>query len=251
MRTLDKHFGNPHLVADAFRTKLDNWNRISPDDKTALRSYSDFLNQCLTAQKEVFDLDILDDRRQIKKAASKLPFGLIHAWNDKVLEIRWKRLPKFGDLAYFVQRKADEQNDPWTVETNFEKQHRSDPRSLERTRRPADKRSTTFSTASNDHSPPDPLATAHAIKSQSHQTFKPKPENAHNQKSQDKCLLCDKGGHTFEICRSFTKKTSEEKRNLVKEKNLCLSCLKVGHGAKQCVNSSKCSSCQGISVYPA
>ena len=154
MRTLDRRFGNPHLVADAFRAKLDNWNRISPGDKNALRSYSDFLNQCLTAQKEVFDLDILDDRREIKKAASKLPFGMIHAWNDKVSEIRRRRLPKFGDLAYFVQRKADGQSDPWTVETNFEKRPRSDPHSMERKRHLTDKRSTTFSIASNDHSPP-------------------------------------------------------------------------------------------------
>ena len=246
MRTLDRRFGNPHLVADAFRAKLDNWNRISPGDKNALRSYSDFLNQCLTAQKEVFDLDILDDRREIKKAASKLPFGMIHAWNDKVSEIRRRRLPKFGDLAYFVQRKADGQSDPWTVETNFEKRPRSDPHSMERKRHLTDKRSTTFSIASNDHSPPpEPLVTAHAIKSQNHQTLKPKPEIIHSQKPQDKCLLCDKAGHTLEICRSFTRKTSEEKRNFVKEKNLCLSCLKAGHRAKQCNNRSKCSSCQG------
>ena len=51
MRTLDKRFLNPHLAADAYRAKFDN----------SLRFYSDFLNQCLTAQREFFGLNSLND----------------------------------------------------------------------------------------------------------------------------------------------------------------------------------------------
>ena len=40
---LEKRFGHPSVVADAFRKRLENWSRIVPKDGTALREFADFL----------------------------------------------------------------------------------------------------------------------------------------------------------------------------------------------------------------
>lgn len=46
-------FGNPFLIADAYRKRINEWPRIQPNDGTTLRKYSDFLLHCQTAAKEI------------------------------------------------------------------------------------------------------------------------------------------------------------------------------------------------------
>ena len=46
---LDERFGDPFIVANAFRDKLDAWPDIAPRDGSALRKFADFLRQCNTA----------------------------------------------------------------------------------------------------------------------------------------------------------------------------------------------------------
>lgn len=36
-------FGNPFLVADAYRKEINEWPKIPPNDGTSLRKFSDFL----------------------------------------------------------------------------------------------------------------------------------------------------------------------------------------------------------------
>lgn len=76
-KVLSDRFGNPFLIADAYRKKINEWPRIQPNDGATLRKYSDFLLQCQTAAKEIHYLKILDDPDENQKMAKKLPRHLI------------------------------------------------------------------------------------------------------------------------------------------------------------------------------
>ena len=83
-KVLSDRFGNPFLIADAYRKKINEWPRIQPNDGATLRKYSDFLLQCQTAAKEIQYLKILDDPDENQKMARKLPRHLIDRWSREV-----------------------------------------------------------------------------------------------------------------------------------------------------------------------
>ena len=45
-KTLERRFGHPSVVAEAFRNKLENWQKIPPRDGNVLREFADFLKTC-------------------------------------------------------------------------------------------------------------------------------------------------------------------------------------------------------------
>ena len=45
-RVLDERYGNPFLVANAYKRKIREWRTIPPNDGTKLRKFSDFLGHC-------------------------------------------------------------------------------------------------------------------------------------------------------------------------------------------------------------
>ena len=49
-----KRFGNPFLVANSFKKKISDWPKVLFNDGIALRKYSDFLNQALSAMKSSY-----------------------------------------------------------------------------------------------------------------------------------------------------------------------------------------------------
>lgn len=55
-KTLERRFGHPAVVAEAFRKRLENWPRIPPRDGIALRDFADFLKTCELAMRSVEDL---------------------------------------------------------------------------------------------------------------------------------------------------------------------------------------------------
>ena len=69
---LDERYGNHLVLCNAFRLKLDSWSKNSDFDRAGLRSYADFLNQCLSARNK-FHLNILDDEFENGKMLKKLP----------------------------------------------------------------------------------------------------------------------------------------------------------------------------------
>ncbi|XP_071850190.1 uncharacterized protein [Apostichopus japonicus] len=79
---LEERYGNPYMIAEAFREKLDKWPRIDPKNHEELRRFSDFLLPCSAAMEEMSSLNILNDTREISKLLEKLP-----SW----ISTRWKR----------------------------------------------------------------------------------------------------------------------------------------------------------------
>ncbi|KAK7489949.1 hypothetical protein BaRGS_00018814 [Batillaria attramentaria] len=58
---LEHRFGNPFIINEAFRSKLDSWPSVHSKDKAGLCKLSDFLLQCQTGVEEVRELAILKD----------------------------------------------------------------------------------------------------------------------------------------------------------------------------------------------
>ena len=104
-RILSRRFGNPYHVADAFRTKLENFPKISPKDADSLQAYSDLLNQIKTVKTSLKELLILDDISENKKMSSKFPDWLTRLWARHVSEGSDKYgYPDFKYFCDFVER---------------------------------------------------------------------------------------------------------------------------------------------------
>ena len=105
--SLVSRFGDPFVLASAFRAKLDAWPRISNRDGPALRKLVDYLKQCRTAMKSNRSLLILDDESENQKFLSKLPDWLVQRWARMVSESRTKdgKFPTFSEIVDFISKK--------------------------------------------------------------------------------------------------------------------------------------------------
>ena len=65
-KTFDKRYGDPFVISNAFRDKLDKWPKIPPRDGTGLRKFSDFLMQCQIIMQTIRSLHVLNDDREIE-----------------------------------------------------------------------------------------------------------------------------------------------------------------------------------------
>jgi hypothetical protein len=70
---LERRYGHPFIVAEAFRNKLYKWPDVCNNDHKALRKFADFLIQCSVAKQQISDLKILDDCHDNKQLLRKLP----------------------------------------------------------------------------------------------------------------------------------------------------------------------------------
>ena len=105
---LDECYGNHLVLCNAFRLKLDSWSKNSDFDRAGLRSYADFLNQCLSARNK-FHLNILDDEFENDKMLEKLPSWMRGKWARIVCDSRRNIMsfPTFSEFVNFVTRESD------------------------------------------------------------------------------------------------------------------------------------------------
>ncbi len=84
---LEESYGNPFVIAKAFRDKLNLWPKIGPKDSVELREFTDFLRGCEASMAEIKSLQVLNDCNENQKILSKLPDWLA------------SRLSRFMDLC--------------------------------------------------------------------------------------------------------------------------------------------------------
>ena len=96
-RVLDERYGDSYIVEDAFRSKLAKWPKVPPMNNKALRQFSDFLRQCLSAIPAIPSLSVLNDVRENQKLQEKLPEWVIRRWARIVAQHRasHKGFPSF------------------------------------------------------------------------------------------------------------------------------------------------------------
>lgn len=218
-KLLEKRYGDPFVIGNAFRNKLERWPRIMAKDGEGLRKFADFLNQCHTAMDSMKCLNILDDERENRKLLLKLPEWIVDRWNRQVAICREneKRFPSFKEFMQFMTKEAKIALDPVTSlqalksEQTCSNTERTD-KFLKTDRRPSVK-GRSFMTDVKDSS----------------------VSFASNIEKSDSvgCCLCQKKNHELEIYRIFLRKTMEEKKAFIKDKKLCFGCLGRGHVSKR------------------
>ena len=74
-KLLEQRYGDPFVIGNAFRDKLEKWPKIQPRDGHGLRKYTDFLKQCNTAMNSINCLGVLDDDRENRKFSKNYQNG--------------------------------------------------------------------------------------------------------------------------------------------------------------------------------
>ena len=216
-RILEERYGNPFVLENAFRAKLENWPKIGRDGK-AMRRFADFLQQCLTAANAIPSLSVLDDVRENQKMQAKLPDWTVTRWARVVNQHkqRQNKFPSFGTFVSFVKEEADVVCNPAIIKS---------------ARDVNPKKTTVLKSDANESSSKRTEGDAN------NSVPKPKPKWT--------CLLC-KGSHHLDECRDFVKKPLEERLEYVKLERLCFACLGRKHQAKVCKYRKRCKKCNRL-----
>ena len=222
---LEKRFGHPSVVADAFRSKLEGWQKIPPRDGNALREFADFLKTCEMAMQSIEDLQTLGKQHENKKMLKTLPTWAHPKWGVKVREYQVKhgdsKFPPFANFVQFVNEIAEVQCLPVLSGLDISKQTRDDSKTVKE--RIGNRRSNgarTFSTEAKETSAPHKEGRAKA------------------------CHWCDLP-HDLNSCKEFMTRPIKERTRHIIKKGLCLRCLEYGHMAKEnkCTSVNNCGKC--------
>ena len=222
---LERRFGDPFVISEAFRNKLDNWPKISPRDSSSLRRFSDFLNQCKVAKSEIKSLEILNDTRENRKMLQKLPDWIVTRWNRMVFDSRQKYgvYPNFDTFADFISQEAEISCDPV-----------ASLGSLRQILGPEKERN-----VPSNHKKYNKVNT---LKTAAVENKRSKPEK--HQLESNYCFICKSKGHHLSDCRTFSKRPHAEKEEIVKRNGLCFACLNYGHTSKLCEKKRQCGVCK-------
>ncbi|XP_067946371.1 uncharacterized protein [Watersipora subatra] len=221
-KKLKERFGSDCAVAEAFRSKLEQWPKIKGNDNAHIQKFADFLSQCETVMSHLEGLKILNDSRYNMALAAKLPDWLANRWKRKIVEHKKSagKFPAFSMFVEFVNNESDILNDPSIV---------------------------SYSTSSDDtkqpKKPTKSKSTAHLATSNSNSGDRNSDSNS-NSKAKPSCAFCHLSNHDLAECRKLARKTAEEKKQFVLEQKLCFSCLKAtDHRSAQCTSKATCKAC--------
>ena len=224
---LEKRFGHPSVVPDAFRKRLENWQRIAPRDGAALREFADFLQTCKLAMHSVEDLETLNKESGNKKLVKILPAWAHPKWGTMVRDYQLKhgdtKFPPFTVFVNFVTEIAEIQCLPVLSDVEVNKQERED-RNKNRRRGPGHGGRLHVNSLLTD------VTNSSATSKKT--TSKP-------------CARC-RGPHDLNTCQELLRVPLKERLSFLIKKGFCLRCLEHGHMAKEnkCTARLKCASCK-------
>ncbi len=212
MNLLQNRFGNPYVVAEAFRDKLDGWPKIGSKDGLALRRFADFLRQCHAGMQGNINLNVLDDVQENGKMLTKLPDWMTRRWVRFVSDYKEKArcFPPFSEFMKFVVKEAEIACEPITTMKTIKPKEVKDHKRT-------------------------PGASCLSIDSK-------ETTSNHKETNSKKCALCEKSHHLVN-CKLFKNKDIESRKTLIREKRLCYGCLNPGHVSKNCNHRLKCEVC--------
>jgi Protein of unknown function (DUF1759) len=223
--TLERRFGHPFKVQEAFRDKLDKWPRVGPKDSIALQRYADFLQSCLDATPHIKGLAILNDCKENQRMAAKLPDWAITRWSRIVADsLDVSSYPTFKQFVAFVEKEAKIACHPVA----------------------------SISAVKSISMTPDPKTQAdtRGKSARSLATEQGKAADKENAKFRDKltkgkkfCLFC-KGEHYLPDCSKFAECSIEERNTFVQQEKRCFGCLRTGHFTKHCKVRHTCQKCK-------
>ncbi|MES9904690.1 MAG: DUF1759 domain-containing protein, partial [Sedimenticola sp.] len=222
-RTLDIRYGDPFVIANAFRDKLEKWPKVAPRDGTALQKFGDFLQQCQIAMQSIGSLSVLNDDRENRRLLTKLPDWMVSRWGRIVS--RWRdengAFPPFSEFVVFVTKEAKIACDPVTSLQSLKTV--TDDQKVNKPVRKQDKR-------------------FYGSRSFVAETVESGTVNSGKMVNSVSCTLCKKP-HDLDNCRRFLAKSLIERKGFAKDKGLCFACLQGEHIARRCRQRKKCKVC--------
>ncbi|XP_020556659.2 uncharacterized protein LOC110014220 [Oryzias latipes] len=214
---LNERYGEPFVIAKAFRDKLHAWPKIAHRESSDLRKFVDFLRSCESAMVENENLNVLNDAIENQKMAAKLPDWLSTAWNRKATEyqLEHRRFPKFGYFVTFLTMEANIACNPIT----------------------------SYTALHQDQSDKSKIKPQNFVSSKG-QTIGTKSFTTNvSERKTDTCGFCKKVGHLLHNCRNLIRKPIAERVKFIQSEKLCFGCLNPGHYSKYCKSRMTCSFC--------
>jgi hypothetical protein len=215
--TLEKRFGHPFKIQEAYRDKLEKWPKVGTKDGTALQRYADFLQSCLDAAPYIKGLSILDDCKENQRMAAKLTDWAVNRWSRIVADsLESCTYPTFKQFVAFVEREAKVACNPVISSQAVKGMNSSPDLKVHPDARGRPTRS---------------LATEQATQ---------KDRGLKDKKS---CPYC-KGEHYLPDCSNFAEQSVQERNAFIKKEKRCFGCLRTGHFTKNCKVRHTCQRCK-------
>ena len=109
-RLLEKHYGEPQVIAHAFMQKIQATPSVKADNAHALRQLYLLMNKCLSSMIALKDLSVLNSPTSLQMIVAKLPPFLRAQWRNQVS--KFGPGAKFNDLVKFLEHASSAANDP-------------------------------------------------------------------------------------------------------------------------------------------
>ena len=245
-KILSCRFGNPFLVSNAYRKKIDEWPKIPANDGASLRKFSDFLQHCCTAMVHIQYLSVLEDPEENQKILKKLPSYIVNKWGrivDKSTSddpevgpdeesdesvISLNTYPTFKEFCHFLTTEARIACHPVTSQRSLKSKETSNLNKKKWIPKSGGIGARSFAIDSNEE-----------------QKGRQTNEQVNQQdivKSKLRCTYC-KEEHELDTCVKFLEISIPNRRAFIISKCLCWGCLKWGHNNRSCRRKKNCRTC--------
>lgn len=229
-KKLGERFGSTAVITNVHLNKLTMFPVLASKDNKGLQELGDLLLELRCAKEEggLAGLKILDEPAFLKPVLVKLPEELQGRWQRHAYRFKSQYgvdYPPFREFASFIQKIAQERNDPFlSMESHLEKfpvkplvkppiEPTDDP--------PFGQGFTAFRTDLTD----------------------PALKSSTNWDPARWCVI-HKLSHPLSKCRAFRAMPLTERQNLLSQHRICFHCLATtNHLAKDCATQVKCSEC--------
>ncbi|XP_038073422.1 uncharacterized protein LOC119741653 [Patiria miniata] len=230
---LKRDYGQPSILAAAYKNKAEQWGKIATGDKTGLRKFSIFLINCCNGKQSNRDMASMDGFEFLKLLAGKLPVALQQQWIRQVGKFREieERSPTLEDFERFVGQISRNENDPRIAGLGYQRRNEEDKKQLYK------------STRHESRGVTQRKAFAATVKER---RDAPKHISKENKAAKAPCLHCGDGtNHCVLDCRKFASLDAKAKSEFCHKRGMCFGCLNPGHMKKTCPNPdwAKCSLC--------
>ena len=228
LEILEDRFGQPSLVASAFRKKLESWSKVGDRDGKALQKFADYLNQICIAKRSYKCLDILSDEFENKKILRKLPAWLVKKWIEVV--VKADDFPNFDEFSKFISANAKIANHAlWDGHTSTHSSSVKSQSVLTSQSGVVPHRSHALQTG------------AAGVQKEAVNSLNTNGNQATNARVKS-CPVCE-GDHTTVKCPVFANMSLTDRKATIRNKGMCFGCLFPGHHSKDCRTRHTCAVC--------
>ena len=234
---LNREYGQPALLATAYRSKAESWPKVKSGDRVGLNRFYVFVTSISSAKIGNKELESTDGYEFLRTLASKLPTPLQQKWIREVGKSReTQKNLTLEDFEAFIGQLARDENDPRIAGLGY--QARSQSKATDTPRK-------------GTHACATTVKPADGVSEKNHSTGKPPKKSSNttrkNLAERWPCLYCEGPRHAIADCRKFSSLKASEKSEHCKKRGLCFGCLNPGHVKRMCQNPgwAKCKVCQG------